>query len=113
MLASLFLLVLAAEGVAPPPQSGPAGTTSRCCLTNKAYRGVCVVTLGEQETCEGVLAYLNAPNTAGRTYCNSTRLRGGWEIVPCPPATPQPSTVRTQLGGEVAACAPIVSDALR
>ena len=107
MFPSLLLLVLAAAGAAPDPVVASAaaeGATARCCLTNHAYRGVCVVTLGEKESCESVLAYLNAPNTTGRTYCNSTRLRGGWEIVPCPPATQQPSTVPAQLGGDLATC---------
>jgi hypothetical protein len=116
MIAPLLLLVLTRPVPAPAPlvaATSPRGAAARCCLTNTAYRGVCVVTLGEKETCESVLAYLNAPNTAGRTYCNSTRLRGGWEIVPCPPAAPQPSTVSAQLGGEAAACAAIVSDPLR
>ncbi len=85
---SALVLAIVAAGSAPP---APEIATRRCCLTNQAYRGVCVVTLGEKETCEDILAYLNAPNTTGRTYCNSTRLRGGWEKVPCPPATPAPS----------------------
>ena len=94
MIVPLLLLVLT-EGLAPAPAPvgppAPSGATTRCCLTNKDYRGVCVVAIGESETCAGVLAYLNAPNTTGRTYCNSTRLRGRWELVPCPPATPRPS----------------------
>jgi hypothetical protein len=85
---SALVLAIVAAGNAPP---APETATRRCCLTNQAYRGVCTVTLGEKETCENVLAYLNAPNTTGRTYCNSTRLRGGWEKVPCPPATPAPA----------------------
>ena len=107
MIAPLLLLVLAGGVAAPPPQTGStasAGAAARCCLTNNAYRGVCVVTLGEKETCEGALDYLNAPNTTGRTYCNSTRLRGGWAIVPCPPASQQPSGAGVLLAGGSAAC---------
>lgn len=107
MIVTLLLLALANGPAVPSPQaaaSAPTGAAARCCLTNPAYSGICFVTLGEKETCEGVLAYLNAPNTTGRTYCNSTRLRGGWEKVPCPPATPQPSAASIQLGGDLAVC---------
>lgn len=88
MIRGLVLAIVVSTTEAAPPQTA----TQRCCLTNPAHRGVCVVALGENETCEDVLAYLNAPNTTGRTYCNSTRLRGGWKKVPCPPATPAPAT---------------------
>jgi hypothetical protein len=116
VIAPLLLLALTQSLPAPAPQtaaSAPSGAAARCCVTNTAYRGVCLVTLGEKETCESVLAYLNAPNTSGRTYCNSTRLRGGWEKVPCPPVTPQPSGVAKPLGGDAATCAAIVLSAPR
>ena len=107
MIAPLLLSLLASGSPAPPPPEkaqAPSGAAARCCLTNNAYRGVCVVTLGEKDTCEGVLAYLNAPTTTGRTYCNSTRLRGGWAIVPCPPAEQQPSGADVVLAGGSATC---------
>ena len=116
MIVPLLLLALAGGPAVPPPQaaaSAPSGAAARCCLTNPAYSGICFVTLGEKETCEGVLAYLNAPNTTGRTYCNSTRLRGGWEKVPCPPATPQPSAASIQLGGDPPVCPAVPASALR
>jgi hypothetical protein len=111
MLASIVLAAVAAGATASPP-APPQGAAGRCCLTNQAYRGVCVVTLGEKETCEDVLAYLNAPNTTGRTYCNSTRLRGGWEKVPCPPATPRPSAAARPFN-EVGACPATVAPSPR
>lgn len=56
----------------------------KCCYTNsQGYQGVCVVTPGEGETCESILAYLNNPQSAGKTYCGSTKVRGGWKQVPC------------------------------
>ena len=116
MIAPLLLLVLTQPVPAAAPQAAappPSGAAARCCVTNTAYRGVCVVTLGDKETCEAVLAYLNAPNTTGRTYCNSTRLRGGWEKVPCPPAAPQPSAVAIALGDDGASCAVIAPPAPR
>jgi hypothetical protein len=116
MIVPLLLLALTNGPATPSTKvalSAPSGAAARCCLTNQAYRGVCVVTLGEKETSESVLAYLNAPNTTGRTYCNSTRVRGGWEEVPCPPATPEPSAAPTELDGDLATCPAIPASAPR
>jgi hypothetical protein len=56
----------------------------KCCYTNsQGYQGVCVVTPGEGETCESILAYLNNPQSTGKTYCGNTKVRGGWKKVPC------------------------------
>jgi hypothetical protein len=94
MIASL-LLAVAAGGIAGVlPTSGATArpeTASPCCFAHSGYQGVCVVVPGENETCAGILDYLNTPNTAGRTYCNSSRLRGGWEIASCSSGTPQSS----------------------
>lgn len=54
-----------------------------CCYTNPGYQGVCKVTPAESETCASILAYLNAPNSTGKTYCDNTKIRGGWSQVPC------------------------------
>jgi hypothetical protein len=35
------------------------------------------------ETCASILEYLNNPRSVGKTYCNSTDVRGGWEPVVC------------------------------
>ncbi|MCG6949217.1 MAG: hypothetical protein LJE93_09930 [Acidobacteria bacterium] len=59
-----------------------------CCFENPRFSGVCKVTPGPDETCADILAYLNNPNSAGRTYCGNTKVRGGWTQVQCE----QPST---------------------
>jgi hypothetical protein len=60
---------------APPPQ--------RCCFTNPRHTGTCEVTPGTGETCAGILAYLNNPNSQGKTYCGNTTIRGGWQSASC------------------------------
>ena len=64
----------------PPPIPEPPGV---CCFSHPEYAGVCIVELAERETCASVLAYLNDPRSAGKTYCNRSDLRGGWKSVPC------------------------------
>jgi hypothetical protein len=59
---------------APPPA---------CCFTNRGYAGTCKVTPAKEETCESILNYLNNPSSQGKTYCNSTTVRGGWQSVAC------------------------------
>ena len=60
-----------------------AGSAEPCCFANDRYEGTCTVFPGEGETCGSVLAYLNNPMSAGKTYCGSTRIRGGWVEVDC------------------------------
>ncbi len=69
---------------------GTAEAPEPCCFTNERFAGVCRVVPGSDETCEDVLAYLNTPNSTGKTYCGTTDLRGGWKRVSCsaPTATP-------------------------
>ena len=54
-----------------------------CCFTNARYEGVCQVTPGAEESCAGILAYLNNPMSSGKTYCGGTKIRGGWKHVDC------------------------------
>ncbi len=56
-----------------------------CCFQNPRYVGVCQVEPAKDETCSSILEYLNNPQSAGKPYCNSTAIRGGWKIVPCEP----------------------------
>ena len=60
-----------------------ADAQKECCFTNLAYSGVCQVTPAEGETCASVLQYLNRPNSAGKNYCSSTAVRGGWKKQKC------------------------------
>jgi hypothetical protein len=55
----------------------------KCCFTNPAYSGTCAVTPAEDETCNGILDYLNNPNSTGKSYCGGTRIRGGWAAATC------------------------------
>jgi len=59
-----------------------------CCFTNRAYSGVCVVGPAENETCGSILAYLNNEQSVGRSYCDRTNIRGGWQAVPCEAPAP-------------------------
>jgi hypothetical protein len=66
-----------------PEEDQEKETVPTCCYIHSNYQGVCEVVPAEDETCEGILQYLNTPATVGKTYCNSTRIRGGWESVGC------------------------------
>jgi hypothetical protein len=55
----------------------------KCCFTNPRHAGVCEVTPAKGETCGSILAYLNNPNSLGKTYCGNTTIRGGWQSVAC------------------------------
>ena len=87
--------VLAAIATPAAPSDAPQ-PPKPCCFTNERYAGVCRVVPATGETCESIAAYLNNPSSSGRTYCDSTNLRGGWQQVDCrsgkpketPPATP-------------------------
>ena len=56
-----------------------------CCFENPRYVGACEVDPAKDETCATILEYLNNPQSQGRSYCNSTSIRGGWKQVPCEP----------------------------
>jgi hypothetical protein len=78
-----------------PPSAAVSAATPRsnCCFTNPAYSGICVVSPQKDETCGTILAYLNDPQSQGKTYCHNSNVRGGWSEVTCSPA-PTPSTGR-------------------
>ena len=62
----------------------PAGAESApCCFANPQYTGNCVVQPGEGESCASILAYLNNPQSQGKSYCDNTSVRGGWKQVEC------------------------------
>ena len=54
-----------------------------CCFENPRFSGTCEVTPGEGESCGSILGYLNNPNSVGKNYCGSTKVRGGWNQVTC------------------------------
>src|SRR5262245_8294969 len=55
----------------------------KCCFTNQSFTGVCEQTPAPGETCQSILDYLNAPNSAGKSYCGGTTIRGGWQQTTC------------------------------
>ncbi len=76
---ALFVAALPARAAdAPKP----------CCFSNERYSGTCRVVPGNDETCDGILAYLNNPNSTGRTYCGGTNMRGGWIQMDCDTGKP-------------------------
>jgi hypothetical protein len=81
-LAAVAAWVLLVQVVASGLTSAPQGN-QRCCFKNSAYSGTCVVDPAPGETCASILEYLNSPNTVGKTYCNGTRIRGGWTVAAC------------------------------
>jgi hypothetical protein len=58
-------------------------SSGQCCFVNPSYAGVCVVDPAPGESCSSILGYLNTAGTAGKTYCGSTPIRGGWKQVRC------------------------------
>jgi hypothetical protein len=54
-----------------------------CCFNNFRYAGSCQVMPRQGQLCEDILGYLNSIDSAGETFCRSTRLRGGWTLVDC------------------------------
>lgn len=56
---------------------------SPCCFSNPSYDRICQVQPAGDETCDSILAYLNNPLSTGKTYCDNTKIRGGWVEVEC------------------------------
>ena len=81
MLGCAMLLALAGGGSEVAVRA--ADPVRPCCYTNQKFSGVCSVKPGEGESCATVLAYLNDPQSQGKSYCGSTSIRGGWESKKC------------------------------
>lgn len=71
------------------PSIRGAAASRPCCFTNDRYAGVCRVVPDKGESCTSILAYLNSPTSTGKTYCDSTNIRGGWSEVSCDPGKPK------------------------
>ena len=89
-------LLAAAVSPAPRPAAPPAlacgalaanaeDPRPHCCFENPRSVGTCEVDPAKDETCASILEYLNNPMSQGKTYCNSTNVRGGWKSEPCEP----------------------------
>jgi hypothetical protein len=75
---------------AAPPGCAAAAASAQdprpvCCFENARYVGTCEVEPAKDESCASILEYLNNLQSTGKSYCNSTNVRGGWKIVPCEP----------------------------
>lgn len=87
--AGLLVVALVAAALAQAQDRGEkrfareVSEGTSCCFTNPRYTGVCVVEPGADETCASILAYLNNPQSQGKSYCESTSVRGGWRQVRC------------------------------
>jgi hypothetical protein len=84
LIAILLLFLLLPGSIAIVQSQDNAEKESPCCFTNTSYQGTCVVTPAEDETCDSILQYLNTPGAAGKSYCQTSRIRGGWQKAECP-----------------------------
>ena len=82
LIGLVVVLTLVLGGLAAMA-AGDEEEAAPCCFTNPNYTGVCTVYPAEGETCADILAYLNNPMSAGKTYCGGTKIRGGWTQVDC------------------------------
>jgi hypothetical protein len=82
---------LVAAGLVLAASTGGTGAPARCCFTNPRYVGTCEVAPGADETCDSILAYLNNPQSQGRTYCGNTSIRGDWQPASCEAKTNEPA----------------------
>ena len=80
MIASSLFVAAMACGTASAAADQPQ---QPCCFTNPRYSGVCREVPAEDETCAGILDYLNNANAVGKAYCDNSSVRGGWQQVPC------------------------------
>jgi hypothetical protein len=79
----LALTGAAVAGAADEAAQTSASLQAPCCFENPRFTGTCEVTPGPEESCGGILAYLNNPNSTGKNYCGNTKVRGGWTQVDC------------------------------
>jgi len=77
------IIIAIALAVMSPVSAGAEDAQEPCCFTNPRFAGTCQVVPDEGITCDDVLAYLNNPNSFGRTYCSMTEVRGGWQKIEC------------------------------
>jgi hypothetical protein len=86
IIVAFFIGALCVSGLtfaAEPDKTTTSTQQEPCCFENPRYTGTCQVTPGPEETCGDILAYLNNPNSVGKTYCGNTKVRGGWSQVAC------------------------------
>ena len=85
-MTAVLLCALCVSGILTAAETDETATATQqepCCFENPRYSGTCEVTPAPEETCGDILAYLNNPNSVGKTYCGNTKVRGGWSQVSC------------------------------
>jgi len=88
---AVFALLVALQPAAAADGQEQEMKPSPCCFSNPSYDRICQVQPAPDETCASILAYLNNPLSTGKTYCDNTRVRGGWVQVDCNQAPDQQS----------------------
>ncbi len=81
-LIALTFAIVAPAGAEPPATETAIGNDT-CCFSNPRFSGTCQVTTGPDESCSDVVAYLNNQMSVGKTYCDNTKIRGGWAQIEC------------------------------
>ena len=76
-------VLLMAAGVLIASVTLAEESAKKCCFDHKRYQGTCEVTPAQGETCQGIIDYLNNPNSTGKSYCGGTTIRGGWTAASC------------------------------
>ena len=87
---AVLFCALCVAGIATAAETDDVATLTQqepCCFKNPRFSGTCQVTPGPEETCGDILAYLNNPNSVGKSYCGNTKVRGGWSSVACGSST--------------------------
>ncbi len=98
---------LALGSLAAGAQASAAARPPRaCCFVNERYAGVCRLVPEPGESCAGILAYLNNPSSSGKTYCDSTDVRGGWARADCRVGEPKKEPTPPQRHGSAPAPGP-------
>jgi len=87
--AVVFAALVAAGGTIVAEAQYQSGQVShgsgskQCCFNNFRFAGTCSARVGQNESCNVVLSYLNNFNSVGQAYCGNTTVRGGWTTVDC------------------------------
>jgi hypothetical protein len=91
----IFVLLFSFSGFVLADEN--QSTAKTCCFSNSQFTGVCEVTPAKDETCDSILKYLNTAGTVGKTYCNNSRIRGGWKKANCEDKEKQQNKVQRKL----------------
>jgi hypothetical protein len=75
------------------------GAPKDCCFEHPNYQGTCTVTPAKDESCQTILDYLNTQGSSNKTYCGSTRIRGGWSQADCKQDEPEQKSGETPAPG--------------